>query len=111
METVELPDLGDSDISLDSDRGSQFVTQLRTSHQAAVVLLQLLRAWQQLGGRLSFGRASETSCFLILDADRPYDATIWPFAIYPKNCRGFSSICVVAPSSMTSPCETNFASG
>ncbi len=85
METVELPELGDSDISLDSDRGLQFVTQLRTSHQAAVdAVLELLGTWQQLGGRLSFGRASETSCFLILDADRHYDATIWPFAIYPK---------------------------
>ena len=84
METVELPELGDSDISLDSDRGLQFVSQLRTSHQAAVdAVLELLGTWQQLGGRLSFGRASETSCFLILDADR-HDATIWPFAIYPR---------------------------
>jgi alkylated DNA nucleotide flippase Atl1 len=85
METVELPELGDSDISLDSDRGRQFVAQLRTSHQAALdAVLELLGTWQQLGGRLSFGRASETSCFLILDADRHHDATIWPFAIYPK---------------------------
>lgn len=84
MDVSEAPDAADSEPTVDSDRGSQFLDQLRDAHpQAASGLLGVLARWQSLGGRLSFGRASETSCFLMLDAEHS-SASTWPLAIYPK---------------------------
>ncbi|HLM21025.1 MAG TPA: DUF262 domain-containing protein [Propionibacteriaceae bacterium] len=86
METSELPQPGEIETSLDSDPGEQFLAQLRTSQpEAAGAVLEILRAWQRLGGRLSFGSASETSCFLVLDEGRSQnDVQTWPFTIYPQ---------------------------
>jgi hypothetical protein len=36
-----------------------------------------------MDGRLSFGTASETSCFLMLDGSPAADDSTWPFALYP----------------------------
>ena len=84
MDVSETPDPQDTDPTVDSDRASQFLNQLRDAHpQATSTLLEVLARCQTLGGRQSFGRASETSCFLILDADQS-SASTWPLAIYPK---------------------------
>lgn len=85
METAEVPQQTERDVSLASDRGQQFLSQLRDAQPTVVdAVLELLHSWQQFGGRLSFGRASETSCFLMLDAERQRDVATWPLVIYPK---------------------------
>ena len=45
----------------------------------------LLQHWQSLGGALTFGRASEVSCFLLLYAGPDSPDRIWPFTIYPRS--------------------------
>jgi alkylated DNA nucleotide flippase Atl1 len=86
MDSSELPDADtaeDTDVALSTDRGGRFLEQLRSNHpHLKDPVLDMLRAWQAIGGRLSFGRASETSCFLMLDRDRQH--TTWPLALYPK---------------------------
>jgi hypothetical protein len=64
-----------------------FFRQLREqqSPETVVGVERLLDFWLDLGGRLNFGIARETSCFLLLSggehlAGRDY----WPFALYPS---------------------------
>jgi alkylated DNA nucleotide flippase Atl1 len=86
MEAADLPGPQDAGITIDSEPGERFLQQLSEAHPgAADAVVDMLYHWQRLGGRLSFGRASETSCFLNLDPDRPGVESIWPFTIYPKN--------------------------
>lgn len=44
-------------------------------------VIAAMDAWIRLGGRLQYGTADETSCFLMLDAP---GGSIWPAAIYPS---------------------------
>ena len=86
MDTKDFPDpveRADSEADLDTGRGAQFLEQLHSSHPGLVDSVRdVIREWQTLGGRLSFGRASEISCFLMLDDRR--GESIWPLTLYPK---------------------------
>lgn len=85
MDAGEQPSGEDTELSIDSAGGGQFLQQLSDAHPDCVgVVTDLVRHWQSLGGVLSFGRASEISCFLLLYADRISSDRIWPFTIYPK---------------------------
>ena len=85
METTETPQLEDIEDAVDSEKGRQFLQQLRDAHPTAIEgVVDVLHTWTELGGRLSFGRASETSRFLNLDANQSDGSTTWPMAIYPK---------------------------
>lgn len=55
-------------VQLESEVGSRFLRQLVEARpQAADGVLDVLAWWQSLGGDLSFGSYSETTCFLIAD--------------------------------------------
>lgn len=64
----------------------RFEAQLRGNQTEETVdgVLRALRFWQQQGGDLAYGRATETSCFPIarLDATSAF-RTAWPLGIYP----------------------------
>ncbi|MER5351445.1 DUF262 domain-containing protein [Kitasatospora sp. NPDC002551] len=70
-----------------TDRSARFATQLRTNQpETAEEVLNLLQAWSQLGPdcRLEYGKAVETSCFLMVDKGAQSRLNgIWPFALYP----------------------------
>ena len=104
MDAGELPTGGDTQVSVDSAAGSQFLKQLADAHPDCVeAVTDLLQHWQSLGGIPSFGRASEISCFLLLYAYRTGSDRIWPFTIYPLPAvsKSSSSICGADPSSTT----------
>lgn len=72
-------------VQLESEVGSRFLRQLVEARpQAADGVLDVLAWWQSLGGDLSFGSYSETTCFLIADLSQHVRGEIWPFAIYPQ---------------------------
>ena len=84
MDAGELPSVRDTQVSIDSAAGRQFLTQLADAHPDCVEAVKdLLQHWQSLGGVPSFGRAGEVSCFLLLYAYRTGSDRIWPFTIYP----------------------------
>jgi alkylated DNA nucleotide flippase Atl1 len=84
MDAGELPSGGDTQVSIESDAGRQFLAQLGDAHPDCVeAVTDLLQYWLFLGGKLSFGSASEVSCFPLLYAYRTGSDQIWPFAIYP----------------------------
>lgn len=60
-----------------------FYAQLAENQNESVThgVLATLDAWVTLGGFLSFGRADETSCFLMCETS---EGQIWPAAIYPS---------------------------
>lgn len=63
-----------------------FLRQLRDrqAEPTALGVEQLLEFWVRLGGQLSFGRAQETSCFLLLPGpEGPRGYNWWPFTLYP----------------------------
>ncbi|MGV9269182.1 GmrSD restriction endonuclease domain-containing protein [Kitasatospora sp. NPDC003701] len=70
-----------------ADRSARFSEQLRTNQPtAAEAVLGLLGQWTDLGPhcRLEFGKALETSCFLMVDKGaQSRQESIWPFALYP----------------------------
>ena len=75
-------------------------------------ITRLLQHWQKLGGALTFGCASEVSCFLVLYAGPGRSDRIWPFIIYPR-CGTIEVVfqpCAAGQSSTTSPCAKNSAS-
>ena len=85
METTETPVPDEVEVTFDSERAQRFLAQLRETHPDAVdAVVDVLCSWQGLGGQFSFGRASETSCFLMVGPDRPGRGSTWPFTIYPK---------------------------
>ena len=66
-------------------RRRRFTDQLAEAHPDCVsAITRLLQHWQGLGGALTFGRASEVSCFLVLYAGPDRFDRIWPFIIYPR---------------------------
>ncbi|WP_348532826.1 DUF1524 domain-containing protein [Kitasatospora sp. MAP5-34] len=69
------------------ERANRFTELLRTNRpDTADAVLALLRSWEDMGQgcRLEYGRATETSCFLMVDREITSGSrTVWPFAIYP----------------------------
>lgn len=47
-------------------------------------IAEFLDAWERLGGRLEFGSAAETSCFLAVDRRFAAGKSIWPLTLYPS---------------------------
>ena len=62
---------------------ASFLEQLGGNAAPAEVdaVLHVIRAWENLGGEVSYGTAATTSCFLLSRA--PAKGSIWPVAIYP----------------------------
>jgi hypothetical protein len=86
MDTGDLPASETSELSIDPAAGRQFLDQLAYTYPGCVsAITELLQHWQPLGGTLTFGRASEASCFLLLYAHTTAPGRIWPFSIYPKS--------------------------
>jgi alkylated DNA nucleotide flippase Atl1 len=87
MDTADLPAAGYTE---DSEPGAtsaqrQFTDQLTDAHPECVnAISALLQHWQGLGGALTFGSASEVSCFLLLSAGPDRPDQVWPFIIYPR---------------------------
>lgn len=67
----------------DEELRDKFVSQLSegTGPTEAQAMLSLVSTWSGLGGEVSYGTASQTSCFLGLRLDQP--DSIWMAAIYP----------------------------
>ena len=87
MDTGDLPAAASTeDGAQDTDSAAaRFTDQLAEAHPDCVsAITRLLRHWQKLGGALSFGSASEVSCFLVLYAGPGRFDRIWPFIIYPS---------------------------
>lgn len=82
LDTAEL-DLAPLDGGADADRYAAFLDQLAARQPPAVAdgVRAVLDAWVLLGGRLAFGSAELTSCFLMA-TDEPRSP--WPFSIYPS---------------------------
>ena len=89
MDIGDLPgtgNAGDSEPDTDSAVRHQFTDQLADAHpECASAVTRLLKYWEALGGALTFGRASEVSCFLLLYAGPDSPDRIWPFTIYPRS--------------------------
>lgn len=68
-------------------RATRFTELLRANRpDAADAILALLRSWEELapGCHLDYGKATETSCFLMLRKESASrSAAIWPFTLYP----------------------------
>ena len=90
MDTGDLPGAENAGTPQDSEPGTtaasrQFTDQLADAHPECVSAISaLLQHWQGLGGALTFGRASEVSCFLLLYVGSDSSDRIWPFTIYPR---------------------------
>jgi len=70
---------------LSSQAEVRFLDQLQEAHpEASAGVLDLLVGWQAAGGHLSFGRADETSCFLVIQAQSWHQDETWPMTIYPR---------------------------
>ncbi|MEW2172280.1 DUF262 domain-containing protein [Streptomyces sp. NPDC007027] len=81
-EAVPSPQTEDEQLSA-ADR---FEAQLRDNQTKETVegVLGALRFWEQQGGHLAYGRASETSCFPMARFGGATDTrALWPLGIYP----------------------------
>jgi hypothetical protein len=89
MDTGDLPSAETTKDGEHSEPGTasakrQFTDQLADAHPECVSAISaLLQHWQSLGGALTFGSASEVSCFLLYPGPDSRDR-IWPFIIYPR---------------------------
>jgi alkylated DNA nucleotide flippase Atl1 len=63
----------------------RFVEQLAELQTPSTVhgVLAVLDAWTAMGGRLQYGTAGETSCFLMARTSDHTSGSIWPAALYP----------------------------
>ncbi len=82
-EVATQPSAGDA-----GERGTaeSFAGQLRATQapDTAKGVLATVEGWAGLAGRVEFGRADETSCFLVYDrVDAGHGEDIWPLALYP----------------------------
>jgi alkylated DNA nucleotide flippase Atl1 len=79
-ETVPAPSGGQ-----DPDLRDRFLEQLASQHEPDTVkgVLSVLDSWVAMGGTLLYGKAGQTSCFLIARDKTHPDGNIWPFALYP----------------------------
>ncbi|SHN69772.1 Alkylated DNA nucleotide flippase Atl1, participates in nucleotide excision repair, Ada-like DNA-binding domain [Geodermatophilus obscurus] len=86
MEASDEPARTAGDDPFGSEPGRRFLDQLNDAYPDAVpAVVRLLAHWQTIGGRLSFGRADETSCFLVIDAHRHDQGDTWPMVVYPQS--------------------------
>jgi uncharacterized protein with ParB-like and HNH nuclease domain/alkylated DNA nucleotide flippase Atl1 len=86
METGDAPPPERTKLTIDSPAGQRFISLLTESHPDCVdVVRDLLTHWLRIGGYFSFGRASETSCFLELDANRHDIQGTCAFILYPTS--------------------------
>lgn len=86
LDEETAPAASESDAEQQSVAAVRFETQLRSNQTTETVdgVLSVLRFWEQQGGSLAYGRASETSCFPTAQLDgTPGIRTTWPLAIYP----------------------------
>jgi hypothetical protein len=69
----------------DPDLRDRFLEQLASQHEPDTVkgVLSVLDIWVAMGGTLLYGKAGQTSCFLIARDKAHPDGNIWPFALYP----------------------------
>ena len=76
----EMPAVGSEEES--DDRLLRFFEQLDAAQDepTALGVREAMTHWEGLGGYLSLGAASQTTCFLMLERD---EGDIWPLAIYP----------------------------
>ncbi|WP_051115850.1 GmrSD restriction endonuclease domain-containing protein [Streptomyces sp. PsTaAH-124] len=91
----EVPEIGTSSSSPDQvapgstfdARAARFTELLRANRpDAADAILAFLQSWKALapGCHLDYGKATETSCFLMLRKESASRAAaIWPFTLYP----------------------------
>jgi alkylated DNA nucleotide flippase Atl1 len=79
-ETVPDPNPGQDPALRD-----RFVEQLAELQTPSTVhgVLAVLDAWTAMGGRLEYGTAAETSCFLMARTSDHPSGSIWPAALYP----------------------------
>lgn len=81
-------DLPDEELLPDADDGTgrheNFLAQLGEAQPPAVGhgVIALLDEWVHLGGRLQYGSAKETSCFLMIDQEG--GQSVWPLTVYPS---------------------------
>jgi alkylated DNA nucleotide flippase Atl1 len=80
-ETVPDPNPGQDPALRD-----RFVEQLAELQTPSTVhgVLALLDAWTAMGGRVQYGTAGETSCFLMARTSDHPSGSIWPAALYPS---------------------------
>lgn len=73
-----------SDEEEEADRAA-FINEFATRHTPSAVhgIVELLNAWEGLGGHLSFGSGQEVSCFLQAGRGPNRPKNIWPLVIYP----------------------------
>lgn len=89
LDSQDLADLLSTDEQTDLDDSGNGARQERFWEQIGVGLSAdgrlrleaILSAWVDLGGRLTYGKAEQVSCFLELV--RPDAPVIWPLVIYP----------------------------
>lgn len=76
----------DPDDGGDGERRDRFVEQLSQAQPPEVVtgVLRLLDGWTSSGGRLEYGRAHETSCFLMAERGGFDGPAMWPLVVYPS---------------------------
>lgn len=78
-----FPDLAPGQNSALRDQFLQQLTLMQSPATAAGTV-RVLDAWTAMGGRLLYGTAGQTSCFLMAnEASRP-GGDLWPAAIYPS---------------------------
>ena len=78
--------LPDPDSGQDEALRDSFVEQLAAAQSPGTVhgVLAVLASWTADGGRLEYGRAEETSCFLMARVITDPGGSIWPLALYPS---------------------------
>lgn len=79
----EVPGIVSVPAGQDETLRASFLAQLGAEAAPAEVdaVIHVIRAWEGLGGAVSYGTSKLTSCFLISRA--PAKGNIWPVAIYP----------------------------
>jgi alkylated DNA nucleotide flippase Atl1 len=84
MEIEDMPDATSAGVTIDSTRGQRFLSLLTEAYPDCVAAVRdLLHNWQLAGGHLAWGRASETSCFLMISVGSYEPRETSALIIYP----------------------------
>ena len=93
---LTVPELGELigiTVASDVDRQEEtaedkeaFIGELAIRHSPLTVhgVIDVMNAWERLGGSLTFGSAQEVSCFLQARTGPTRPKHIWPLTIYPS---------------------------